>query len=574
MPWQAAGYRGGVLADGRRRQALRAALLAALVAGSVALALPARPLRPQPRLLNASLPWHAAVLDAEGNLQPWYRSRSGLGYDHVLRLGWTFIERRVPDDRRTGRPVYLNFAVFDGRTRQGTYWQHDPAALYAAFVDSLLPWYAYSGDTRSVRVVRRMLGYQLRNGTSPARWAWPRVPFATGCAGRERYGRCLGGMPRRFYGGIEPDKVGLLGLAYVRFYELTGRRRFLSAGLSCADALARHVQAGNAHRSPWPFRVDARTGRTLERAAYGGIVVAPVWLFDELIRLRAGDTAAFSRARGLAWRWLLRYPLNRHSSDWNRWSGHYEDIRYDPRDLNQAAPATTALYLLTRASPGTVDPAWRLHVRALLSWIRTYLGRGPFDGAWAIDEQREPAAGGFGCCSPAGLGSDTARWAAAALLLAARTRDPGGGATARRSLAYATYFMRGDGSVSCCGAGYPQAHWFSDGYADYLQAFSRALAADPRLAPRGQDHILGSTSVVRSVRYSPHRVVYRTFSVHSIEVLRLSFLPSRVLAGGRALPRRHDVRREGYVVRRLGHGDVVVRVRHDRARGVVLLAPE
>jgi hypothetical protein len=558
-----------VVADSRRRQARRAGVAALIVvAGALGFASPGR--SPQPPRVNESLPWHTAELDAAGNLQPWYRPRGGLGYDHVLRLGWAFIDHSVPVEGRTGRRVYLNYAVFDPPTRQGTYWQHDPAELYAAFVDSLLPWYAYSGDRTAITRVREMLDYQLSHGTSPTGWAWPRVPFATSCAGDERYGRCLAGMPRTFYGGVEPDKIGLLGLGYARFYELTGERKYLLAALWCADELAHHVRAGDVARSPWPFRLDARTGRPLEHAEYGGMTVAPVWLFDELIRLRAGDTTSFARARDLAWRWILRYPLNPGSSDWNRWSGHYEDIDYDPDDLNQATPTMTALYLLMHPDPGAVDPAWRQHVRGLLAWVRSYLGRGPFDGAWGIDEQRRPGSGGFGCCSAAGLGSDTARWAAATLLLSRRTDDADAHATGRHSLAYATYFMQSDGVVSCCGAHYPDADWFSDGYADYLKGFSWALAADPQLAPPHQDHVLASTSVVQRVTYTRRRVSYRTFARRSVEILRLSFVPSHVSAGGRALPRRHDLRRQGFVVRQLGHGDVELRLRHDDARRVVV----
>jgi hypothetical protein len=557
-----------VVAD-TRRQALWT-LAAAVIALAVALAFASPGRTPQPPRVNTYLPWHTAAVDAHGNLQPWYRPRGGLGYDHVLRLGWSFIAHGVPLDRRTGRRVYFNYAVFDQQTRQGTYWQHDPAELYASFAEALLPWYAYSGDRGAVTRVRAMLDYQLEHGTSPARWAWPDIPFPTSCAGDVRYGRCLAGMPKSFYGGIEPDKVGLLGLAYARFYELTGDDRFLGAAAACANALARHVRAGDAARSPWPFRLDARTGRTLEHAEYGGMTVAPVWLFDELIRLHVGDAALFSRARELAWRWILRYPLNPRSVDWNRWSGHYEDIDYDPDDLNQAIPTTTALYLLMHPDPGSIDPAWRVHVHELLAWVRSYLGRGPFRGAWAIDEQRKPSNGAFACCSPAGLGSDTARWAAATLLLSRDTDEADARATGRHSLAYATYFMQSDGVVSCCGAGYPEADWFSDGYADYLKSFSLALAADPRLAPAHEDHVLGSTSVVQSVSYARGAVAYRTFAKRSVEVMRLAFVPRRVLADGRPLPRRSDLRRPGFVVGRLGKGDVVVRVRHDDARNVAV----
>ena len=499
----------------------------------------------------------------------WYRPDRGLGYDHVLRLGWQFIERRVPVDRTAGVPVYLSYAVFDGKTRKGAYWQHNPASLYASFVESLIPWYAYSGDRRAVGVVRSMLDYQLSHGTTPGGWAWPRVPFPTSCAGAKRYGGCLGGEPRAYRGGVEPDKVGLLGYAYARFYELTGQRRYLAAAVACADALARHVEAGDARHTPWPFRVDGRTGKTIGGAVYGGMVVAPVRLFDELIRLRAGDTTRFRRARDTAWRWVMRYPLNPGSEAFNRWSGFYEDVRYEPEDLNGVTPTTTAYYLLTQSSPASVDPAWRTDAARLLEWVRSYLGKGPFDGAWAIDEQKRP--GRKGCCSPAGLGSDTARWGAVNALLAARTGNGAARERAIRSLNYATYFARSDGRVSCCGSGFRHAYWFSDGYGDYLGSFSWALGALPELAPSGQNHVLASTSVIRAVSYQPHRVAYTTFRSRSREVVRLSYRPVRVLAGDQQLPERRDLTADGYSLRPLPHGDFVLRVRHDRARSITVV---
>ena len=121
-----------------------------------------------------------------------------------------------------------------------------------------------------------MLDYQLAHGTSPAGWAWSRVPFPTACAGERSYGRCLAGCRGDFYGGIETDKVGMLGLGYLLFYELTGERRYLRAAVATGDALARHVRAGDATHTPWPFRVNARTGAVLDGAQFGGLVVGPV----------------------------------------------------------------------------------------------------------------------------------------------------------------------------------------------------------------------------------------------------------------------------------------------------------
>ena len=122
--------------------------------------------------VNAQVPWHPVVLDAQGKLLAWHQPDKNLGYDHVLRLGWDFIEHRVPVDTRhnTGLKIYLINSVFDGKTLQGLNWQHNPAMVFASFVDSLVGWYPYSGDEESVKVVREMLDHQLAHGTTPADW--------------------------------------------------------------------------------------------------------------------------------------------------------------------------------------------------------------------------------------------------------------------------------------------------------------------------------------------------------------------------------------------------------------------
>jgi len=514
-----------------------------------------------PRKVNSGLPWHDAVLDDRGKLLAWYRPNEGLGYDRVLRLGWNFIERRVPVDRRAGVPVYLAYAVFDGRSLQGGYWQHNPAFLFSSMVDSLVAWYPYSGDRRAIGVVRRMLDYHLAHGTTPSGWAWPRVPFTSSCAGDRNYGRCLAGLPRGFYGGVEPDKVALLGLGYLRFFELTGEHRFLRAATWAGNALARHVRAGDEERTPWPFRVHARTGAVLDGAQFGGTIVAPVRLFDELVRLSVGQVGAYRRARDLAWAWMLEHPLNPQSKAWNRWSGFYEDVPYNSASRNQVPPTLTAHYLLEDESPESRDPLWQTHAAALLRWVRDSFGRGPYLGAWAIDEQRAP--GKPGCCSRAGLGSTTSRWAAMNAMLYARTSDPEAWENAFRSLNYATYFTASDGRVACCGKRPRNTYWFSDGYGDYLRSFNWTMEAIPDLAPRKQSHLLGSSSVVRHVSYRRRAIVYRTFDRRAVEVLRLTYRPTSVLGGKRSLALLPSPDGEGYTLSAADRGGFIVRVRHE-----------
>jgi hypothetical protein len=516
--------------------------------------------------VNAQLPWHQAVLDSRGRLLAWYHPEENLGYDKVLRLGWDFLENRVPDDPKTGLKIYLINSVFSPKTLQGIYWQHNPAMVYGSMVDSLVAWYPYSGDERAKSVVQRMLDYQLAHGTTPSDWNWPGVPFATSCGNDADYGRCIQDMPREFYGGIETDKVGELGIGYALFYEMTGEQKYLEAAIHCADALASHVRPGDADHTPWPFRVDARTGAVLDGEEYGGAVVSPLRLFDELIRIRQGDVASYRKARDMARKWLLDYPLNPGGKAWDKWSGYFEDVPKDTENLTQQIPDYTAYYILTRPDPAAIDPHWVAHVGHLIDWVRHYEGLGPFFGAWAINEQHRPDlihGNESGCCSRAGDGSATGRWAAINALYYAKTGDLQARHDAFRSLNYATYYADSDGRISCCGTDYgDEGYWWSDGYADYLRHFNWVMGAVPEWAPLHQNHLLHSSSVVQKVTYGTDRIEYKTFDATATEVLRLNFKPQIVMAGGSELAERRDLKEQGYSLEALRGGGYVVRIRH------------
>ncbi len=519
-------------------------------------------------LVNAELPWHPAVLDPQGQLLAWYQPGQNLGYDHVLHLGWNFIEHRVAYEKGTKLRTYLVNSNFNGSTGQGAYWQSNPAMVFGSFVDSLVTWYPYSGDQQAVGTVGAMLHYEIAHGTTPSSWSWSGVPFATGCGGQPTYGRCLSDMPRSYYGGIEPDKVGELGIGDVRYYELTGDRATLVAGIHAADALAKHVQAGDDTHTPWPFRVDARTGATLDGEAFGGIVVSPLRLFDELIRIGQGDVRSYRRARSIAWRWLVTHQLDSASPAYDDWTGYFEDVPKAQSDLNQAAPTYTALYLLGLPHVSTSDPSWSSQVAHLISWVKQHFSAGTFDGATAINEQG-PADGPAVCCSSAGLGSDTARWAAVNAEYYQKTGDLQALHDAVLSLDYATYFTDGSGRVSCCGNSLGTfQYWFSDGYSDYLRSFNWAMAAVPDLAPVGSDHLLGSTSVVQHVTYGRSRITYRTFDRDATDILRLTCRPTAVVAGGRSLHGGATSSGSGYTVRAALGGGFVVEVTHTNAHDV------
>ncbi len=514
--------------------------------------------------VNAELPWHELNADSQDRLLAWYHPEQNLGYDKVLHLAWDFLENKVPNDPKSGFKIYLINSVFDAKTLQGVYWQGNPASTFGQFVDSVVAWYPYSGDDKAVAVVRSMLDHQLAHGTTPALWNWPYVPFATTDKNDPNYGRAIEGMPVSFYGGIETDKVGELGMGYCLFYEMTGDKKYLKAAMHCADALASHVRFGNDLQTPWPYRVSATDGSVINDEDYGGMIVAPVRLLSELIRLNQGNVKLYTRARNIAWGWIVRYPVRN-----NRWSGYCEDVAEDTNNVNQACPTMTAYYILSAPDPAAVDPHWTGDVGHMIDWVRQKFGRGPYSGAWAIDEQGSPP-DYCGCCSRAGLSSDTSRWAAINAMYYEKTGDAQAREDAFRSLNYATYFADDQGMIAWCGLDSANSYWFDDGYSDYIRSFLWAMGAIPEFAPQGQNHLLRSSSVVRKVQYGTNAISYETFDPDATEVLRLNQAPAHVNAGGNELVRMDVLKAGGYTIRNLPGGGVAVRVEHAGARDVTV----
>ena len=510
--------------------------------------------------VNSELPWHEATLDSQGKLLAWYHPEENLGYDKVLHLAWDFLEHKIPNDPKTGLKIYLVNAVFHAKTLQGVNWQGNPASTFGQFVDSLVAWYPYSGDEAAIGVVRSMLDHQLAYGTTPTNWNWPSVPFATNDKNNPEYGRAIRGMPKEFYGGIETDKVGELGVGYCLFYELTGEQKYLTAAIQCADALAAHVRPGDETHTPWPFRVNAKDGTVINGEEYGGMIVAPVRLFSELIRLNQGQVDNYTHARKLAWGWILRYPIHN-----NRWSGYFEDVTKDTANVNQACPTMTAYYILSSPNPQALDAHWTGDVGHLIDWVRQKFGRGPYLGAWGIDEQGPPP-DYCGCCSRAGLASDTSRWGAINAMYYEKTGDAQAREDAFRSLNYSTYFCDDEGKIACCGLDYADSYWFDDGYGDHIRHYLWAMGAIPEFAPLGQNHLLRSSSVVQKVKYEDHSITYETFDSEATEVLRLDHAPAHIQAGAHELTRADTLKPDSYTVRELSAGGVAVQVQHKNAR--------
>ncbi len=524
------------------------------------------------------LMWHEVRLDQEGKLVSWVQA--GAPYDRIVRNAWEAF-KNIPV-QADGYRTYFTHPTFYGPNDprhppfSGRPWVHHPAGLFAMLTDSAILYYRYSGDRMVLERAREMLDQMMAHGTTEASDAWALVPYACANAGQIEYR----GADDRIYcdqenhapcgrgdgvGYLEPDKVGELGYAYLQFYEVTLEEKYLRAALRCADALAKHARPGDESHSPWPFRVDAKTGTKI-REEYTANTIGPIRLLDELLRLKLGRTKDYRRARELAWKWLITWPVRNHV-----WTQYFEDVLIYPDfrfNLNQYSALETARYLLEHPE---LDAAGQARAKEILDWVSAFFAadsvtmggvpeKGRQWGAEVLSEQVNDMDK---------MSSHTARYASVRALWYELTGDLDSRERAFRSFNWATYSSRENGLVKTSldeGTGY----WFSDGYGDYMRHFLRGMASVPEWAPADADHLLGSSSLVRSIKYGGHEIAYVTFDRNAREVLRLGREPKAVRAGSARLT-RYKVRqtgRQGYSVEPMGEGGFVVRIEHHRSADV------
>ena len=523
---------------------------------------------------------HTVVLDSKGKILSWVNPQ-GQAFARVTRLAWDFLLNSEPLGPN-GLKAHLTDCCLDPKgLRLNSEWPHDPASTYAAFVDSAVAYYAYSGDRDVVTLVQQMLDYHLQHGLTPAKWDWARVPYASSDGGASEYvggndvvycaqlgekGACGTGDGHYV---VEPDKVGELGMGFLRFYELTGEAKYRQEAIACADALVRHIRQGDFDHSPWPFRVYAENNKVREE--YTSNVIGPVRLFDELVRLKLGNVNSYQKKRQMAWNWMMAYPMQN-----DRWIAYFEDVPiFSPArkrlNFNQYSPMETARYMLLHPQ---YDPAWRTHVAHLIQLVEkrfavdvpdataaypfippeiTRKMKAPPEpgiqwGADAISEQMEDMNK---------MGSHTSRYASINALWYAVTGDKNAKEKAFRSFNWATYMCRPNGVVNV--GPVDNSVWFIDGYGDYIRHFMSGIGAVPEWAPPGEDHVVSSTSVVQNVSYRPRRISFSTFDGRSSELLRLSFVPVHVVANGIELTRRRELSRPGWT---FDPQSMQLRVRH------------
>jgi hypothetical protein len=519
-------------------------------------------------------------LDKGGKLLARYKPQTpGASYPVAVKLAVDFL-KNCPISPKNKLPLYLTHCSMYRDGKGGYYgsdWPHNPIVVNGGLVQSLaIDWRNYSGDEMVVEIARQALDHQIKMGTTPANWVWAKVPYASSEAGDPVYdgaskfdtartdenkGRGDGSYV------LEVDKIGEMGIHYLKFYQITGEKKYLDAAIDCADALAKHVRKG-AHSeqglewktlvltSPWAFRVKAEKGEVLED--YTSHVVENLRLLDELLRIQdrinlpKQKADGYRKASDIAWTWLYSAEGPIKTSIWK---GYFEDIRWDPINLNRVnnSPMEFARYLLKNPQR---DTEIAVTVPSLIWWVKNTFGE---KGMNAINEQT-------GCYLP--MGSHTARYASICAMWYEHSGDAWFKEEAYRYFNHATYMAEPDGVVQT-GHNWGKEIWFSDGYTDYIRHFMEGLAAVPEWVPAGENHLLRSTSVIQQIKYTDKQISYRTFDEGAQEVLRLASKPTSVAVNGTSIKETKNKATEGWVWEPLSSGGVV-RMHHTKGNQVVI----
>jgi hypothetical protein len=495
-------------------------------------------------------------LDAQGKLLPWPVAQdTGYSYSSHFISQWTILQDQLD---RTRMPYFYCCFDFDRKTfelQPELHWANSTGYLRAmmeGFVERLYP---YTGDASAVRTLQKFVDYELENGLTPKDYVWSQVPYPSANPGSRKYT----GWSQHGEDYIEPHVVGEDGYGYLRLYEMTGNTKYLQAAIRCADALVKNYKQGDAENSPWPYRAYARDGRTGQgdMGVYSANVVEPIMLFDELIRIDQGDTEQYKTVREAAWTWLKAYPMKN-----NVWSGYFEDVVPNTKNMNQVIPLELARYLLLHPEK---DASWKDDSRRLIEWVKTTPKWPKYNvhGALVTTEQGD---GNEFCCSLPNrcCDSHTARLAAAEAFYSWRTGDIDYKESAYRSFNWVTYYQGLPGGAHAP-FGADNQWWFTDEFNDGPRRLMDAFWAFPEWAPADESHLLGSSSVVTKIQYGKDSVTYSTFDEFSDDVLRLDFTPESITAGGRPLRHLSVLDGEGYS---FDEKDRVLRIRHEHSRNV------
>ncbi|HUO32051.1 MAG TPA: hypothetical protein VMU80_22725 [Bryobacteraceae bacterium] len=297
---------------------------------------------------------HRAVYGPHGALRPWTSWKDALARE----MNWYLA---CPLEHGYPRFVYVTFMNGD----------YTPVERRSDFIPSMqdgmgiisyLKYYEWSGrqNQKILEFARDMGDYLVKESLTPDTGKYPRFTRSTGIRAKFPQPPDCGTQGDKPY-EIEPDKGGIAGYALVLLYEQTKDTKYLVQALQNARVLADNMGTGDEHHSPWPFRVDYRTGES--RGPVSADMSFNLRLFDKLIEHGHGE---FREPRAKLWAWIKDDQIPNASRDGSLWVQFFEDHQ-EPDNRNAWSPLNLARYLIEKKA--ALDPEWQQDAQVLIDFV-------------------------------------------------------------------------------------------------------------------------------------------------------------------------------------------------------------
>ena len=508
-----------------------------------------------------SVATHKVRLDNSSKIISWISPQS-MAYDKFLRDRWNFIIKGIPDcpgpPPRSDYPQYFFYCAYKDQQMIPDTWMNDIGEKIPNWFESARLYYQYTGDTRVMDIVTRLIDYTIDHGTSPPDFAWPNFPYTTTNAGDTIF-RGFTNNKQLVLHEVQVDHAGDMGFTYYKLYLFSGNEKYRIAAIHVADALAAHAQVGSATASVWPYRVVMSDGRIT--APYGANWMGSYSLLDHLVKANLGNAAAYKDAMMKARNFIMGFPMKKgYWTDGNTDT----DVKSNTYKSNMSA-SNAVLYILDHPE---FDPDYKKDIPDLIGWTEKnfvlHTAPGEPSSQWGANIVGEQDS-----FLPK-MDYQTARYAAECARWYAISGKTSFKEKAYRALNWVTYCSDSNGLAFESPLSKGVTSWWSDCYGEGPRMFYHALAFVPEWAPPHENHILYSREVLKNVSYGEGRIQYTTTVPGGTEYLKLSFKPKSVTLNGEIIFANNPALKEGYIIKPMVNGDYWLVVRSLRPGNILI----
>lgn len=509
---------------------------------------------------------HKVMEDDYGVIAPWSSGQNG-PLDTRLRIAVEVLKRYPWVDTQKAvmaAPDFIynsHWSIEDNGTIQipptNDWMCGDLSQRAWSIIKGLTAYYQYSGDPMAFLYIPLTADYILDYAQTSNDHDWPQFPIATPTSGKA-YGKCDQNARNQL------DLCAIVGTEILRAYKLTGNERYLQAAVHWGEVFAEKCNL-DPTMPPWNRYTHPEVVGWSDELT--GSVTLILDFLDELIRMGyTGPDRSMIKARDAGRRYVREVLMPRWLAN-DTWGRNYWDWD-NPVICGIVSMCGDYIMKNPQAFPG-----WETDLRNILTLIFNRNGADPhsmgdvYHGAWAFPESST-------CC---GTSLSYNQYTAAPTLLrfGVLAEDDRIFEIGRRMMIMAAYDSHENGVVwdGLLGHAVATKEWSNLAHPWPLCQLMEAMAWTPEtFAPKHENHILQSTSVVNGAVYEKNRIAYSTFDApdKTIDVVRLSFRPTSVTADASPLSHRAVLNQNGYTLRPLPDGDTILTIRHDRARQIVI----